>query len=100
MDADRQTGMSKWTLTGTTRDGQRLEVRGCDFTCWGRPGNAKGHLREDRRWRLAACDRDRVIAVSHLRRLVAKRSSMNILTRHIAPQSGASTGLRARAASV
>jgi ketosteroid isomerase-like protein len=23
--------MSKWTLTGTTRDGKRLEVRGCDF---------------------------------------------------------------------
>ena len=31
MDADRQTGMSKWTLTGTTREGRRLEVRGCDF---------------------------------------------------------------------
>lgn len=24
------TGMSKWTLTGT-REGQRIEVRGCDF---------------------------------------------------------------------
>jgi ketosteroid isomerase-like protein len=23
-------GVSEWTLTGTTRDGQRLEVRGCD----------------------------------------------------------------------
>ena len=31
VDADRQTGISKWTLTGTTRDGRRLEVRGCDF---------------------------------------------------------------------
>ena len=31
VDADRQTGMSQWTLTGTTRDGKRLEVRGCDF---------------------------------------------------------------------
>jgi steroid delta-isomerase-like uncharacterized protein len=31
VDADRQTGISKWTLTGTTRDGTRLEVRGCDF---------------------------------------------------------------------
>jgi steroid delta-isomerase-like uncharacterized protein len=30
-DAERQTGMSKWTLTGTTPDGRRLEVRGCDF---------------------------------------------------------------------
>ena len=25
------TGISKWTLTGTTTAGERLEVRGCDF---------------------------------------------------------------------
>jgi ketosteroid isomerase-like protein len=25
------TGMSRWLLTGTTRDGTRREVRGCDF---------------------------------------------------------------------
>ncbi|MGE3709025.1 MAG: nuclear transport factor 2 family protein [Hyphomicrobiaceae bacterium] len=31
VDAVRQTGISKWTLTGTTREGKRLEVRGCDF---------------------------------------------------------------------
>jgi ketosteroid isomerase-like protein len=31
VDAERQTGMSRWTLTGTTPDGGRLEVRGCDF---------------------------------------------------------------------
>lgn len=31
VDADRQTGISKWALTGTTREGRRLEVRGCDF---------------------------------------------------------------------
>jgi len=31
VDADRETGMSQWTLTGTMRDGKRLEVRGCDF---------------------------------------------------------------------
>jgi ketosteroid isomerase-like protein len=24
-------GISKWTLTGTTVDGHRIEVRGCDF---------------------------------------------------------------------
>jgi ketosteroid isomerase-like protein len=30
-DEARQTGMSKWTLTGTTRDGTGIEVRGCDF---------------------------------------------------------------------
>jgi ketosteroid isomerase-like protein len=31
VDEVRQTGMSKWTLTGTTRDRRRNEVRGCDF---------------------------------------------------------------------
>lgn len=31
VDAVAQTGISKWTLTGTTRDGDRKEVRGCDF---------------------------------------------------------------------
>jgi steroid delta-isomerase-like uncharacterized protein len=29
VDGDR--GVSEWTLTGTTTDGQRLEVRGCDL---------------------------------------------------------------------
>ena len=28
---DADTGISKWTLTGTTREGARVEVRGCDF---------------------------------------------------------------------
>jgi len=28
---DADTGISKWTLTGTTPAGLRLEVRGCDF---------------------------------------------------------------------
>jgi ketosteroid isomerase-like protein len=31
VDAAAQTGMSKWALTGTTREGKRVEVRGCDF---------------------------------------------------------------------
>jgi ketosteroid isomerase-like protein len=31
VDQDANTGISKWTLTGTTRDGKRVEVRGCDF---------------------------------------------------------------------
>ena len=31
VDAAANTGMSKWTLTGTTPDGIRKEVRGCDF---------------------------------------------------------------------
>ena len=30
-DAAANTGMSKWTLTGTAPDGVRKEVRGCDF---------------------------------------------------------------------
>jgi ketosteroid isomerase-like protein len=28
---DGSTGMSKWLLTGTKHDGQRVKVRGCDF---------------------------------------------------------------------
>jgi ketosteroid isomerase-like protein len=28
---DADTGISKWTLTGTTREGVRMEVNGCDF---------------------------------------------------------------------
>jgi ketosteroid isomerase-like protein len=31
VDADADTGISKWTLTGTTRQGARVQVRGCDF---------------------------------------------------------------------
>ena len=28
---DGDTGVSKWLLTGTTPDGEKIEVRGCDF---------------------------------------------------------------------
>ena len=31
LSADGSRGASEWTLTGTTTDGQRLEVRGCDL---------------------------------------------------------------------
>ena len=31
VDEAQQTGMSKWTLTGTRAGGDRVEVRGCDF---------------------------------------------------------------------
>ena len=31
VDEAAQTGMSKWVLTGTTRDGKRIRVHGCDF---------------------------------------------------------------------
>ena len=31
LSADGVRGVSEWTLTGTTTDGERLEVRGCDL---------------------------------------------------------------------
>jgi ketosteroid isomerase-like protein len=31
VDEQAQTGMSKWLLTGTTPEGVRREVQGCDF---------------------------------------------------------------------
>ena len=31
VDEGAMTGMSKWLLTGTTRDGERRMVQGCDF---------------------------------------------------------------------
>jgi ketosteroid isomerase-like protein len=31
VDEPSETGISKWTLTGTTLDGRAVEVRGCDF---------------------------------------------------------------------
>ena len=31
VDSAANTGMSKWTLTGTTREGKKIEVKGCDF---------------------------------------------------------------------
>ncbi len=30
-DPNADTGISKWTLTGTGKDGAKVEVRGCDF---------------------------------------------------------------------
>jgi steroid delta-isomerase-like uncharacterized protein len=48
VDADRRAGISKWTLTGTTRDGRRLEVRGCDFYTF-REGRV---TRKDSYWKI------------------------------------------------
>jgi steroid delta-isomerase-like uncharacterized protein len=48
VDAERQTGISKWTLTGTTRQGRRLEVRGCDFYTF-RDGRV---TRKDSYWKI------------------------------------------------
>ena len=47
-DEARQTGISRWTLTGTTRDGRRLEVRGCDFYSF-RDGRV---ARKDSYWKI------------------------------------------------
>ena len=48
VDPERQTGASKWTLTGTTREGRRVEVRGCDFYTF-RDGQV---TRKDSYWKL------------------------------------------------
>ena len=47
-DDAANTGMSKWTLTGTRRDGQRIEVRGCDFYTL-RDGKV---IRKDSYWKI------------------------------------------------
>ena len=47
-DSTANTGMSKWTLTGTSRDGKRVEVRGCDFYTF-RNGKV---IRKDSYWKI------------------------------------------------
>lgn len=48
VDQAARTGISKWTLTGTTRDGVRKEVRGCDFYTF-RDGKV---IRKDSYWKI------------------------------------------------
>jgi steroid delta-isomerase-like uncharacterized protein len=48
VDAGADTGISKWTLTGTTREGRRVEVRGCDFYSF-RDGKV---VRKDSYWKV------------------------------------------------
>ncbi|MGQ7794408.1 nuclear transport factor 2 family protein [Faunimonas sp. B44] len=55
VDEAHQTGMSKWTLTGTTGDGRRLEVRGCDFYTF-RDGKV---MRKDSYWKIVEGDPNR-----------------------------------------
>jgi ketosteroid isomerase-like protein len=43
-------GMSKWLLTGTTRDGEKVAVRGCDFYTF-RNGLV---IRKDSYWKIVA----------------------------------------------
>ena len=42
------TGMSKWTLTGTSREGVKKEVQGCDFYTF-RDGKV---IRKDSYWKI------------------------------------------------
>jgi ketosteroid isomerase-like protein len=48
VDAEAGTGISKWTLTGTTSDGARKEVHGCDFYTF-RDGAV---VRKDSYWKI------------------------------------------------
>ena len=48
VDAAANTGISRWTLTGTTREGARKEVQGCDFYTF-RNGKV---IRKDSYWKI------------------------------------------------
>jgi len=48
VDAEANTGISKWLLTGTARDGTKVEVRGCDFYTF-RDGKV---IRKDSYWKI------------------------------------------------
>lgn len=48
VDESAGTGISKWTLTGTTRDGTKMIVRGCDFFTF-REGMV---VRKDSYWKI------------------------------------------------
>jgi ketosteroid isomerase-like protein len=48
VDASAGTGISRWTLTGTIREGARIEVRGCDFYTF-RDGKV---IRKDSYWKI------------------------------------------------
>jgi ketosteroid isomerase-like protein len=48
VDSAANTGMSKWVLTGTTRDGTKREVHGCDFYTF-RDGKV---IRKDSYWKI------------------------------------------------
>ena len=48
MDSTAEIGISKWTLTGTTRYGTKKEVQGCDFYTF-RNGKV---IRKDSYWKI------------------------------------------------
>ena len=47
-DEAANTGMSKWTITGTTREGKKIEANGCDFYTF-RDGEV---TRKDSYWKI------------------------------------------------
>jgi ketosteroid isomerase-like protein len=49
IDAVSNTGISKWLLTGTTREGIRRKVRGCDFYSFRADGMV---TRKDSYWKI------------------------------------------------
>jgi hypothetical protein len=42
-------GVSEWTISGTTVDGEHIDVRGCDLWTFGRDGKI---VRKDSFWKL------------------------------------------------
>ncbi|MDA9499908.1 nuclear transport factor 2 family protein [Bradyrhizobium sp. CCBAU 11357] len=48
VDTMANTGISKWTLTGTTSEGKKIEVRGCDFYTF----RADEVIRKDSYWKI------------------------------------------------
>ena len=46
---DGTTGISKWTLTGTTQKGAKIEVNGCDFYTFDEEGRV---TRKDSYWKI------------------------------------------------
>jgi ketosteroid isomerase-like protein len=48
-DASANTGMSKWILTGTTREGTKRRVHGCDFYTFRDDGKVS---RKDSYWKI------------------------------------------------
>ena len=42
-------GVSEWTISGTTTDGERIEVRGCDLLTFGPDGTI---VRKDSFWKI------------------------------------------------
>jgi len=48
VDSTADTGISKWTVTGTTHEGKRIEAQGCDFYTF-RNGEV---IRKDSYWKI------------------------------------------------